>query len=189
MKKHLLKKKLFEKGMTMTELLVSITLVGIISSVSFLSYHRIEKEFALQRSAYKLSQDIRRAMEKTMGAEKVGENIFPSGYGIYFEKNGHVFTVFLYADGKAGNENENYDEGEEIETISLEKGVKIQEVKIDSASPQRISINFKAPLPKIKISGPGEAEKDNATITICLESDQTKTKKIYVNKAGLIYVE
>ncbi|MFH1894664.1 MAG: hypothetical protein ABH813_02080, partial [Patescibacteria group bacterium] len=108
----------------------------------------------------------------------------PQGYGIYLTAG--TTTYLLYADtypSLAGNEN--YDIGQDVimETISLEKGVRIK-----SINPAPLSINFKPPDPTVKISD-GAGGADETTIILELEADISKTKNVKVNKAGLIYAE
>ena len=56
-------------GFTMIELFVVIAIISILSSVVFLNWRHGEQLFALQNSAYKLSQDIREIQEMTMSAK------------------------------------------------------------------------------------------------------------------------
>jgi len=175
------------KGFTLVELLVVISIISLLSVVVFANYRVGEKQFALQRLAHKLAQDIRRAQAMTMGAVECpsGTNCagqIPPGYGIYL-KQGDTFYK-LYADTNPSDGNEQYNAGDVvIEEIYFEKGVYIH-----SANPASFSINFKPPDPTIKIRGGGQ-DKIESTITIALQSDTSKTKTIKVNKVGLIEVE
>lgn len=167
-----------EKGFTLIELLTVLAIISILSSVSFAYYREGEKEFALLRSAHKLAQDIRRAQEMAMGARECCDGKIPAGYGIHLKKNDDFYL--LYADTNPPKGNENYDNDEEIEKIFFEKGIYIKNL-----SPSNVSINFKPPEPKVKISG----DADELEIVISLKDRPEKEKKIKVNRAGLVFVE
>ncbi len=90
----------------------------------------------------------------------------------------------MYADTN-GNEKYNIGDGV-VGIINLERGVIIQTV-----SPFiLLSINFRPPDPRTKISGAGIGEAANiATITLAIENDPARIKRVKVNTAGLIYVK
>ena len=171
-----------ESGLTLTEILVTIAIIIILSGLVITNSGAGKSQLALSRSANKLAQDIRRAQEMAMSAEKCPTGTgcagqIPPGYGIYLIQGGENYL--LYADTNPG---EIYDGGDAgIETIYfLEKGVYIKDL-----GPASTSINFKPPDPKINISGGG----NEVFIVIALKADSTKTRTIRVNKAGLIFVE
>ena len=169
-------------GFTLVELLVVTAIILLLTALILPNFRVGEREFALQRSANKLSQDIRKAQQMAMSAKEYLGSL-PPGYGIYLTQGNSYYL--LYADTNPAAGNEKYDGGDSIvEKIYLEKKVYIKDV-----SPASLSINFKPPDPKIRISGTGVDETSIATITLALETDPTKTKIIKVNKAGLIYVE
>jgi Tfp pilus assembly protein FimT len=174
-------------GFTLVELLVSIFIIILISGIIFANYRVGGQQFALQRSANKLAQDIRRAQAMAMGAAACPAGTacagqVPPGYGIYLSQGNTNYL--LYADTNPAGGNQNYDGGDaSIETINLEKGVKIL-----SASPSSFSINFKPPDPIIIIRG-SAGDVSTATITLALLTDTSKTKTITVNSAGLIEIQ
>jgi hypothetical protein len=120
-----------------------------------------------------------------------GEKVIPSGgYGIYLKSypNPPYYEIIIFADC---NDNQKLTSGkvcgtdpqkfsEKLEDVKLESGVKISNLSPNSP----LDITFKPPSPKIFIQGGETAE-----ITLDLEADPTKTKKIKVNAVGLIEVE
>ncbi len=170
-----------ESGLTLTEILVTIAIIIILSGLIMANSGAGQSQLALSRSANKLAQDVRRAQEMAMSAEKCPTGTgcagqIPPGYGIYLIQGGENYL--LYADTNPG---EIYDGGDAgIETIPLEKGIYIK-----GLGPASTSINFKPPDPKINITG----SVNEVFIVIALKADQTKTRTIRVNKAGLISVE
>jgi len=167
------------KSFTLVEILVVAGIIIVMSAIIFPNYRGIDSQFALERSAYKLAQDVRRAAEMAMSTEEFDGEIPKGGYGIYLELSWEN-SYKIYAD-KNGNEEFDEKKDGEIETINLEKGVYIKDI-----SPSSLSINFRPPVPTVKING---KDFTSATITISLKSDPTRIKIIKVNSAGLIDLE
>jgi prepilin-type N-terminal cleavage/methylation domain-containing protein len=174
-----------KKGFTLTELLVVIFIISLLTSISFPFYRTAQKQYILKSAAQKLAQDIRRAQEMAISARICGPcgNKVPPGYGIYLQQGNTSYLI--YADTNPAQGNEIYDGGDVIiETISFEGGVFIKNV-----NPSSLSINFQPPDPKIRIIGDSSPPLDEVSIVLSLSTDTSKTKTIKVNKAGLIYVE
>jgi len=166
-----------QKSFTLVELLVVSGIILLISAIIFPNYRTGEREFALQRSAHKLSQDLRRAEELALSAKAYpgAPPSFKGGYGVNFQINSTSYTLFADLD-----DDKVFDSGEEFEEIlNLEKKVKISGL---SASP--LNVVFLSPDPQVFVSGnfPGQ-------ITLSLETNPQKTKIIKVNQAGLIAIQ
>jgi len=164
----------FKKGFTLTELLVVLLIVGLISSIAFANYRQGEKQFALQRSAVALSQNIRTAQNMSMGASSYQSF---KGYGIYFNLSSPN-SYILFADEGDGL----YGTGdEEIETFWLEAGISLY-----SLSPGNpLSVAFFPPDPFTLINS--DLNEDYASIV--LTHDEGETETVSLNKVGLIEVE
>ena len=172
-------------GFTLIEILVSISIISILTILVFSNYYSGRRQFALQRSAHKLTQDLRRAQEMAMSAKKSPLGNEPkTGYGVFFEENEKEYKLYADIDSNEFFTSEN---DEIVETIKLEKGVHIKEINSNS-SPKKISVNFKPPDPTVKIKflvgGANEA-----IITLSLVTDDSKTKTIKINKVGRIEIE
>jgi len=176
----------YQKGFTLVELLTTIFIIVVLSTIAFLTNRQNIKQYTLLRSANKLAQDIRTAQQMAMttktcpvGTPYCGGNI-PKGYGIYLESGRIDYILYADIDG-----DEYYDSSDDviIQIIPLESGVEIQ-----SVNPSPLSINYKPPDPTTKISN-GSIELDEGIITLVLQSDPLKTKTVKVNKFGLIQVE
>jgi len=174
------------RGFSLTELIIVISIIGILSVITFPNYRSTQQRLALQRSASKLAQDIRRSQEMAMSMKELPTGL-PGGYGIYINKNDSDCPdddcYHIYADI---NDDEQYDLGEKVETIFLEKEVYIEDFVPSS---NNFSINFKPPDPTVKMKNDAGTDSDAVTITVALKIDSSKTKTIKVNEAGLIYVE
>ncbi len=184
-----------QKAFTLIEILVVISITVFLSTMVLINYQKNSQQLTLSRSAYKLSQDIRKAGEMAMSAKEIegstGEKIVPTGgYGLFLQTipNPPYYEIILFADC---NDNQQYNSGntcgtppnkfsEKIENLNLENGVLINSL----SPPSPLAITFKPPSPTISISGG-----DMATITLSLESDSTKIKKVKVNAVGLTEIE
>ncbi len=185
------------KGFTLLEIVVVTSIIILLTVVVFVDYRGTEKDFALTRSAHKLSQDLRQVEEMAMSSQKTplefGEQVFPKGgYGIHFVENSDSYILFADC-----NDNNNYDRTggaisceeatnltpypETIKEFFLEEGIKIKEVV---PFPSPLNITFTPPDPTITISGGTQA-----VITLCLKDNQEITKTITVNTVGLIDTE
>jgi len=58
-----------QKGLTLIELMTTISIILIISFFIFPNYQNMRKELALQRVAHKIAQDLRRTQESAMSAK------------------------------------------------------------------------------------------------------------------------
>jgi len=171
-----------KNGFTLVEILVVVFIIAILTSVLVTNFPKGRQQFALQRAAHKIIQNLRKAQEMAMSAREEiclgGEKA--DGFGIYFSQSSpNSYLLFANCD-----EFYNYDatSGDKIlENIDLEKGIKIYNLL-----PVLLSITFVPPSPITYINGfPGL----EAQIVISLESDTSKIKVIRVNKAGLIEIE
>jgi len=169
-----------QKAFTLTELLVVMGVILLLLAIILPNYRAGERQFALQRSAHKLAQDLRRAQEMAMATKEFRGWTPRGGYGIFFKiedpKNYILFAEI------SDPPNFQYDgESEKVETISLEKGVEIKELSPDSS----LNIVFLPPDPTTVI----QPAAFSAKITLSLKDDPAKTKSVLVNKAGLIEIE
>jgi len=164
-------------GFTLVEVLVSMFIIVLMSGIIFANYRQSGQQFALQRSASKLAQDIRRVQQMAMGAKEFGGSIPPGGYGIYFDISAPTQYI-LFAD--TNSDYQYSGAGERIEDpIEFEKGAEIQ--SLNPSSP--LNITFTPPDPKVRVN---TLEGSLATINLIAD---TTTKTITVNAAGLIEIQ
>ena len=166
------------KGFTLLELLVVISLIITFSALILPRYKKGEQLFAMQRSAHKLAQDIGRAREMAISAKEFKEEIPKGGWGVYLTPA--TSTYILFADC---NENKKYDDKwETMEEIFLERGVEVSEIfPIEHSA---LTIIFKGPDPVVFING-----KKNIASAFTIIAINGFSRTVKVNKAGLIEIE
>ena len=174
-----------KNAFTLVEIIVVVSIIFILTSILVANFPKGREQFALQRTSYKLIQDLRRAQEMAMSArEECCDDSEPcekkaNGFGIYFDKfSPHSYLLFANCD-----ESYNYIEyiDKDLELIDLEKGT-----EIFSLSTSLLSIVFAPPSPITYVNGSPGFE---AQIVISLESDTSRIKIIEVNKTGLIKIK
>lgn len=174
------------RSFTLVEALVSISIIFILTAVILPRYATLRDDFSLLSATYKLSQDIRMTQEMATSTKEYSGQIPLGGYGVYLTESSAT-SYRIYADT---NGNEVYNAGDGIfTTINIVRGVRIQSILPRTSTPNEASINFRPPDPSVKISIPGQADPSPVEITLVLESNPSKTKKVFVNKVGLIYVQ
>ncbi|PKL72412.1 hypothetical protein CVV26_01970 [Candidatus Kuenenbacteria bacterium HGW-Kuenenbacteria-1] len=179
---------LSSKGFSIIELIVVISIIGLMSTVMFANYRQGERNTALEYTAQEMAQDIRKAQNLSLaGAQLNGE--FTYGYGIHFDKNNRT-EYFIYGDVGAQNKNENIPvyqyhnkEDEKIipNPIVLPSNIEIKDMDVD------IDIFFAPPDPVTYINGVFTAG-TKIEIKICFITDNTKCKTIKVTTAGRVEV-
>lgn len=179
-----------------TEILVVAAIIVVLTVIALINYPAAKKQLSLQRSASQLVQDIRRVQEMALASEEVGGAIPAGGYGIYLKKvpipqihKSYVLFADIDNNHKCDGCNNDPPSGEAIVPpgrIYFEEGIKIKQ--LDNP---HVNIIFIPPDPTTAFTtnDGNEIAGSEVLITLSLISDETKTKTIRVNKAGLIYVE
>jgi len=182
------------KSFTLVESLVVIAIIVILSVIIIPNYYSTKQQLALQRSAFKLAQDIRKVQEMAMSAKEFEGEIPEGGYGIFLRLSVPT-SYFLFPDIDKSYSYSSEDD-DILEQIEIETGIIISGFNDCSAA----CVVFTQPDPLITInnglivgSPPISCPSTIAVITLCIEgtdcSDPTNTKTITVNKAGLVYID
>lgn len=170
----------FYKGFTLTELLVVIGLIVLMTALVLPNFRLGGKQLALNRSANKVAQDFGRAAKLALRVEQYTCDIgTASAYGVYFNTS-FPTSYIVFAECNGTNVYESGFDGI-IETVSLESGVEISAL---SPSPS-FSVVFTPPDPKISIlpTSPTEAQ-----VTLIVQGENI-TKIIKVNNKGSIDID
>jgi prepilin-type N-terminal cleavage/methylation domain-containing protein len=176
--------KFKRKGFTLIEMLVTLGIITALSAMILVYSRKSESVSNLIREGNHIAFEIRRAQNQAMlmlqqdsGSEKI------CGWGIYIDTNTpEQFLLFkdLCEEGTSKG-NEKYNDGEEVEIISLLKRVEIFYSNVSS-------ITFIPPEPRVKFE-PNLDDGDNASIQIQLKNQPGTYYEIQVSKAGQISKE
>ena len=172
-----------QRGVTLVELLITILIISIIVSISFLGYREFEHRLTLQRVVYKIVADIEKTREMAMSAQEFeGTGSIPEGgYGVYFDiSTPDEFILFADLDLGVGPNKVYSGILEQVEKIYLDSTVEIS--ALSPSGP--INVVFLSPSPNVFLVGGSSV--NQVEITVALKSDLSKTRKIYINSAGLI---
>lgn len=168
------------RAFTLLELLVVTAIIVILTTLVLSNYRFGDKQLALQRSASKLAQDLRRAQEMAMSAKELSGQV-PDGFGIHFN-NSLPNSYILFADL---NNNHHRDIGDQdLETLTLELNIRMSNL----FPATNFSILFAPPDPVVWINDSSSGV-ITAQITLGIINDPISSQIISVNNAGLIYIE
>jgi len=179
----------FSLGFTLIEMLVTLGIITAFSAMVLGYSRKSETTTYLVREGDRIVFELRRAQNQAMlmlRQNPKGENV--CGWGIHIDRANLPQVpqerFFLFADvclPEKSKGNEEYDPGEEVETISLLKGVEIFQSNVDS-------ILFIPPEPRVKFE-PNLFDEEKANIKIQLKNQPEKYYEIQVSEAGQIYKE
>lgn len=170
------------KGFTLVELLVVIGIIALFSALFLPNYSKGAKQLALARSAHKLAQDLRRAQEMSVSAKEFNGVSSRGGYGLAFIKSwSPVYRLFADL-----NDDKMRSGNEDVEILTLEKGVQFDKIYADGQEYDFTTLTFIPPDPQVCLHF---CRANNLLkIIISLESNPASTKTISINNAGLIEV-
>lgn len=195
-----------DAGFTLTELLIVISIIGILSLITFPYYRSARQQLAVQRASSRLAQDVRRAQEMAMSVERVdsdkcftnGDPKHPDdyeyGFGIHLTTIGEEKQYHLYADCNGDERFKGPDEDFELYIVDL---VNVESIYIQSTATtyNYFDIVFTPPDPYVSLGGRALhmndplVFEDEVSIVIRALGDPLKTKTVTVNKAGLVTIE
>lgn len=161
-----------KRGFTLTELIITISIIGIILAVVIPSYRNSQDAKALSFGVYQIKDDIR-AVQSYSNHLKMFDGVFPKGgYGIKFSSDSDSYIIFAdIANLKT------YDTTEEVEVVKLPKNV-----KTTNNGNNDLTIVFEPPYGKIYINQ-NIPVSDNE-VEIKLPSGLTKT--ITITSSGAL---
>jgi len=182
-----MKKSSFQAAFTFTELLISMAIIVLLSGLLLAEYQRGEYSRGLDDVAQRLAQDIRRVENMALEGEKYKGEI-SYGYGIGFKTTDRYF---IFKDDDNGDD---YDDGEEIETINIPSDFKISSRTVDGKSGfDKEWVEFTTSDFKTIITGrisETDTSGSELKIEICWKARCKKnTRTITVTNKGMVEIE
>jgi prepilin-type N-terminal cleavage/methylation domain-containing protein len=173
------------RGFTLVELMVTITVMLIITSISIFNYSEFNSATVTNTLAYDIALAIRQAQSYGVAVRAgTSDTDFDIAYGVHFGANKENFSLFADTDNKL-----DYDENELLQTYTLQAGSKITSVCVDITKCDRDTIIlFKRPDPESIVKYDG-ALVQSGTVTITIQNiTETLTRIITVYPTGQISV-
>ena len=191
-------------GFTLLEMMTSLSLIVIITTIFIANYRSSNKRTDLVMTAQKLVADIHMAQNNALGLVKYGGNVPPGGWGIHFDINDPKRYIFFADLNQPASDDlwdihpaepgyMIFDEGEgEIESgariVDLPAGVEIVSLKTGSSDEyvNIVNVTFLPPNPKTNIFDEMET---STSLQIGLKDLREETiKTVRVNFLGLVEV-
>ncbi|NOY35892.1 MAG: prepilin-type N-terminal cleavage/methylation domain-containing protein [bacterium] len=189
----------YGSGFTLVELLVTMSILVVITSMILANYPKFSGTLALKRTAQEIALTVRQAQVYGLSVREfgAGSGVFP-GYGVHFDIVGSPDTFVLFADI---NKNKSYDAGdgcggastECVQMFKINTGDKISKLCGDEqsfppgdCSLGQLDIVYLRPTPTVTLEGDGSSFSD---ADIVVRSPRGEEKKIKVWLSGQIGVE
>jgi len=110
------------KGFTLAELLVTIFIIGLLSSILVVNWRRNENQYQLQRVAQTVVQDIRKTQQMALTGSKYNGQLPNKNYGLVFS----TLTPLSYKIFGDMNNNREYDSNDlSVADNNIESGFEI----------------------------------------------------------------
>lgn len=180
MERNLAMVRVRKYGFTMIELLVVISIIGVISSFVVGGYKDSQEKYALSQATQRLVSSIRRAQSMAMGGTGIYRTYY--GYGVRFDPSFSPSSYFIYA---SKDNDQKYSSGDTIiERVQLPKRI---EISVVSTGGVPLEIFFQPPDPITFINRDATAGQ-SGTVDLQIEG-KTLAQRISVSTSGLIQKE
>jgi len=172
-----------KKGFTLLELIVSVAIIGIVSSISIANYKSVNIQNRLVTSTHNLVNNLRLSQTYSLGSKEFGGNISSGGWGVYFNiANPDYYIIFADTNG----DKDYTSSAEKHQQVELSKNVSINKISdIFHASLSELAITFVPPDPTIYIN----SSTINTASIILNEDINNSTSTISINFFGLVDYE
>ncbi|HEU5114397.1 MAG TPA: prepilin-type N-terminal cleavage/methylation domain-containing protein [Candidatus Paceibacterota bacterium] len=176
------------KGFTLVELLVSIAIFTVITTIAVYNNGQFNGSVLLTNLAYEIALSIRQAQYYGISVRQNTAQNFDSGYGIDF-KTSSPTSYTLFEDKSSGSQHVFDASDATVQTFSIAKGNKVPKVCVDGdCSKSTVDISFVRPNPDAYITANGIVGTFYGKAEICVLSPQNIKRKITVESTGQISV-
>lgn len=175
------------KGFTLVELLISIAIFTVITSVAVFNNAQFNGSVLLTNLVYEIALSIREAQQYGISVKESSSSNFNSGYGVHFDMSNPTQYV-LFEDTPSGTQHVFDVSDVTLQTYTISKGDKISKVCLDGSKPcsaTTVDISFERPNPDAYIYS---SSGSHSQAEVCVTSPQGMIRKITVESTGQISV-
>jgi prepilin-type N-terminal cleavage/methylation domain-containing protein len=200
-----------KQGFTLIELMVTVTIMLIMTSIIFFNYNKFNDSTLLNSFAYDMSLTIRQAQIFGVAVREAGNNQvtpistnsvgsnFVSPYGVHFDQAAGVLSPFLlFVDSDKNRKFDNAGDST-LQSYTFQRGIKLKDLvvvdAIGSHSVATLDITFVRPDPEAVIRGydsggniVGNGSPSSAQVVL-QNSDDSIEKIVEVDSTGQISVQ
>ncbi|MCK5416159.1 type II secretion system protein [Candidatus Parcubacteria bacterium] len=193
-------------GFTLVELLVSVGVIVVITSVFLINYNQYRKSANLNMATQEIVSNIRRVQNYALASkEDVSGNIPDGGWGIYFDiTNNNKLIIFADMNDNGTYDGDGDGDGsdgdEDYELIILPKGIIVKNnwypvgaSMVANQNCDETSLVYKPPVPKVIVTGSTNCSATANTTpnfsNVEIQNTKGEIKIIKFNNFGLIDVE
>jgi prepilin-type N-terminal cleavage/methylation domain-containing protein len=166
-----------QKGFTLIELIIAISVIVISSSLLLASYKNDGKKNALLLAGQKMVSDIKTAQSASFTSKKL-ETTLPYGWGIYFDiANNHYITFADLDNDKL------YDVAEKNQEIDLSQNITLDSITANNTTYNQANLFFEIDSGSVLFEG---SQFSTETSTIKIINQDNTPGYITINNMGAI---
>lgn len=183
-----------ERGFTLVELVVTISIFVVVSTLVFANYPKFKSQLSLKKTSQEIAFAVREAQVYSLSVKSYDNN-FNIGYGVHFDKN-KSSNVILFADVDNSKE---YNNGDKIvKEYAIQTNISIISLCGNENNPpascelSKLNAVYLRPNPIINLSGRSGDDSlvsNLSDIEIIISSSGEITKKIIIWVSGQITIE
>ncbi len=182
-------------GLTLIEMLVSLSVVMLVTTIFVYNYQDNNKRTDLIMSSQVLVSDIHRTQNNALGLKRYGEEVPSGGWGLYFDTstpNKYIMYPVLQDPNTYGYSLYNPNTGVDVDKggriIELPRGIEISNIYFkDNYIKDKASLSFLPPDPRVNIYD----SRNSSSTELYVQLEDLRnggTKTIFINFLGLAEV-
>ncbi|MFY9462276.1 MAG: type II secretion system protein [Candidatus Sungiibacteriota bacterium] len=182
-------------GFTMVEVVIMLGIIIIVSAIVLVSFPSVSANINLQKSVQQLALRFRQAQSQALAVRQVQGPfgpVVPPAVGVYISTADPThYIVFADICPSAPNNNKIYDAGCDIiiETMSLERGVRIIEL-VDEAAQNQSAVSVVFTVPEASATVYNASGSIGESILVKLRTDSGNlTKAVRARTSGQVAIE